>query len=415
MKSNRIEPKRLVILGGGFASFRLALSISTSCYDVILISPRNHFLFTPLLASTTVGTVEFRSIIEPLRAVRRGISFYQAACEGVDSEHRQICCRSIEDPMSTFSLAYDVLVVGVGAVSQSFAVPGVDTYGLMLKELSDARRIRQRIIQLVERASLPQVTADEKKRLLHFVVVGGGPTGVEFAGELYDFVTHDLKSYFPHLAEFFQITLLEASESLLTSFSKSLSDYTRRVFHRQGIEVRTSSLVRMVRERDVLLTDDSVIPYGALVWSAGVGPTPLVKSLVWKKDKGGRLITDEFLCIEGKNDVYAIGDCAVIADKGYPMTGQVAQQQGKYLARTLNRLAKGKTSKSFRFVNFGMLAYIGGHQALADTPGLQWRGFVAWLIWRSVYITKLVSLKNKIRVLFDWCKTSIFGRDATTF
>lgn len=402
---------RLVILGGGFGAYRLAMGISCRHYDVTLISPRDHFLFTPLLASTTVGTVELRSIMEPLQRVQPQVQFYAAAASGIDADRCLVHCQA---GSGQFEWPYDQLVIAVGAISQTFGIPGVAEHALMLKEIGDARRIRQRLLQCVEQACLPHITPEERARLCHVVVVGGGPTGVEFAGEVHDFITQDLRHVYPALGPYFQITLCEASHQLLSSFGQSLSAYTMRTFRDRRITVRTSSLIQSVRPHEVVLADGTVLPYGLLVWSTGVGPTPFVRALPCAKDPRGRLCTDAYLRLPSAGQIYAIGDCAAVEGRHYPMTAQLAQQQGSYLAKALNRCARGRPVKPFHYVHLGMLAYIGGRRALADTPGIQWRGVMAWLMWRSVYMTRLVSLKNKLRVLFDWIKASLFGRDTTT-
>jgi len=178
--SDPISRPRLVVLGTGFAAFSLVKDIDAERYEVVIVSPRNHFLFTPLLPSTTVGTIEFRSIIEPIRVARKGITFHQALCESIDFDSKTLHLRGAFRN-TPFDLDYDLLVIGVGANSATFNIPGVEDHALFLKELPDARAIRQKIIENFERASQPRRSVERKKQLLHFVVVGGGPSGVEFA------------------------------------------------------------------------------------------------------------------------------------------------------------------------------------------------------------------------------------------
>ncbi|MBI2340574.1 MAG: FAD-dependent oxidoreductase [Deltaproteobacteria bacterium] len=405
--------KKVVVLGTGFAGFSFVKNIDTNFYKVIVVSPRNHFLFTPLLPSTTVGTIEFRSIIEPIRSARTEIEYYQAACAGIDETQNIIHCEAPDG--KKFDLTYDQLVISVGAVSNTYDVPGVTRYALFLRELSDARAIRQKIIECLEQAGMPNLPTHEQERLLHFVVVGGGPTGVELAAELHDFLEEDLSLWFPNLSQEVTITVLEATEKILGSFDARLGQYALRTFQRQRIEVRTGRLVKEVREKEIVLQDGSTIPYGLCVWSTGIGPAPLIERLSFPKSVSRRLLVDSFLCLKGCSNIYAMGDCATVEKLEFPPTAQVAQQEGKYLAKMFNRMAKGKTVKSFRYHHFGMLAYIGGKKALADLPEVKGRGFATYLFWRSAYLTRLVSLKNKILVLFDWFKTRAFGRDISRF
>lgn len=408
------KKQRLVILGSGFASFSTLKSIDTDLYDVVVVSPRNHFLFTPLLPSTTVGTIEFRSIIEPVRTAKENAAFYHAFCTAVDTETKKIHCKNALDG-NEFILSFDLLVIGVGAMSNTFGIEGVEQYASPLKELADARTIRQRIIENFERASTPGLHFEERKRLLHFVVVGGGPTGVEFAAELHDFLTEDLVDSYPAMIPDVDITLFEAGDQILNMFDAALSEYTVKNFQRQKISVRLQSQVAAVKERELILKDGSHVPYGLLVWSTGNTQTPFVKSLPFEKDRASRLITDNFFHVKGFNHIFAFGDCATIEGQSLPATSQVAQQEGYYLARLLNAKAKNKSVHPFQYKHYGMLAYIGSNKALADLPQVKGKGFSTWLFWRSAYLTKLVRWKNKILVVFDWTKAFIFGRDASRF
>jgi NADH:ubiquinone reductase (non-electrogenic) len=405
---------RLVILGTGFAGFSLVKTIDTRFYDVTVVSPRNHFIFTPLLPSTTVGTIEFRSIIEPVRSAKKSIVFHQAFAKEIDVSRKRVLCHSALGG-SVFSLSYDLLVIAVGAENNTYGVPGVREHAYFLKDLADARRIRQGIIEQFERASTPSVDEQERRRLLHFVVVGGGPTGVEFAAEMHDFLVEDLPEAYPHLVSFVHITLLEASQQILNTFDEELSRYTLKLFSRQKIHVRTGSPVVRVGSTTILLADGSEIPYGLVVWSTGVGPNELVRSLSFPKDSSSRIITDEYFQVAGVPDVYALGDCATIRGKHLPATAQVAQQEGAYVARQLNSRARGKRARPFKYRHYGMLAYVGSGKALADLSAFKGKGFLTWLFWRSAYLTRLVSWKNKILVVFDWFKTRAFGRDVSRF
>ena len=405
---------KLLILGSGFGSFSTLKGINTDLYDVTVVSPRNHFIFTPLLPSTTVGTIEFRSIIEPIRGAKKRITYFNAWCIAIDLEHKTIRCRNALDGYE-FDASFDLLVIGVGAVSNTFGIEGVSTYGFLLKELSDARAIRQKIIENFERASTPGLHYEERKRLLHFVVVGGGPTGVEFAAELHDFLTEDLVRSYPEAVPDVDITLFEAGVTILNSFDATLREYTLKTFRRQRISVRLQSQVASVEEKELVLKDGSRVPYGMLVWSTGNTPNSLVNHLPFEKDRSGRIVTDAYLRVKDHSFVYALGDCATIEGQNFPALAQLAQQEGYYLAKALHHTARGKDVSTFTFNDQGMLAYIGGNKALANLPQVKGKGFTTWIFWRSAYLTRLVSFKNKILVVFDWFKAFLFGRDASRF
>jgi NADH:ubiquinone reductase (non-electrogenic) len=402
--------QHIVILGSGFAAFSLLKRLPAKRFDVTVVSPRNHFLFTPLLPSTTVGTLEFRSIIEPIRVVRQGIAFYLAEAVAIDAGARRVLCRAALDAQP-FAMEYHALVIAVGADNQTHDIPGVRENALFLKELADARAIRQRIIECFERASTPGLSGDERRRLLRFVVVGGGPTGVELAAELHDFVRDDLSRWYPERAPEARITVVEAQSVLLGAFHSALAAYALRLFRREGIEVLTHSKVKEVSPDAIRLHDGMEIPCGLVVWSTGLGPRPFVRALDFPKDHGQRLLTDRHFRVKGQSDIYAIGDCSVVEGENFPATAQA----GRYLAFSLSRAASGKSARPFRYRHLGMLAYVGRHRALADLPSLHAHGMAAWLFWRSAYLTRLVSLKNKMLVLFDWFKTLLFGRDVSRF
>ena len=411
--SLEIKPK-IVVLGTGFAAFSFVKKIDVRVFDVTVVSPRNHFLFTPLLPSTTVGTIEFRSIIEPIRVARPEVQFIQAFCRTADLQRKVVMCEGAADQQQ-FELSYEYLLIAVGSKSNTYGIPGVEQYTLPLKELADARAIRQRIIECFESAANPSATDDQRRRLLHFVVVGGGPTGVEFAAEMNDFLVDDLRKVYPALLPFVQITVLEGTHHLLSTFDATLRDYTARMFLRHRINVRTGSLVVRVEKEKIVLQDGTEVPFGFAVWTTGIGPREFVQALDVQKDRVGRITTNELFQIPEYPDVYAAGDCGTVEGKQYPATAQVAQQEGAYLARALKARILGTDVPVFRYKHYGMLAYIGGERALADLESVKGKGFSTWLFWRSAYLTRLVSVKNKVLVLFDWFKTFVFGRDMSRF
>lgn len=416
MSDENAPKRRIVLLGTGFATVTLLRTLRRDSYQITVVSPRNHFLFTPLLPSTTVGTIEFRSVIEPIRQNRPGIEFFRASAIRLDTQTRQVFC---QDTMTRreFAVPYDLLVIGVGAVNNSFGTPGVLEHAAFLKEARDARKIRNRIMDCIEQASLPGTPAEERNRLLHFAVVGGGPTGIEFAAELRDLVDSDLMKTYPRVAPNVQITLFEAGKEILGAFDETLRNYTKAHFKRQHIRIRLESPVAEVREKELVLKGGERVPTGLVVWSTGYGPSEFVKSLPFSKGRFGQVLTDEYLRIPEVEGIYAVGDCAQVSGRSLPQTAQVAMQQGKSLAAAFNAMERGKQPRPFKFVNLGMLAYIGENEALAEIPkaGIFSRGMLTYLLWRSAYLTRLVSVKNKVLVLFDWVKTSVFGRDLSRF
>jgi len=407
--------KKIILLGTGFAAFRFIKKINTRLYNVTVVSPRNHFLFTPLLPSTTVGTIEFRSIIEPVRNTEN-ITFHQSYCTDIDYVNNRILCADA-DTNKTYYLDYDYLIIAVGEVTNTFGIEGIKENALFLKELSDARKIRTKVIDCFENASIPGLSIDEKKKYLRFVVCGGGPTGIEFAAELHDFIEEDVKRKYKDIAAFVEIIVIEAKDAILATFDKKLSEYTTKIFNRQNISLRTNSFVIKVDNDNIFLGDGSHFEYGLLVWATGNTATDIVRNSNLPLDKRGKIITNSFFKVIAGNrfhdNVYAMGDCAAIDGYELPATAQVAEQLGLFMAKYMNN--EMSLIHPFKFKNFGMLAYIGDNKALADTPQIKGSGFLTFIFWRSAYLTKLVSFKNKLLVVFDWIKTFLFGRDVSNF
>ncbi|XP_009595715.1 external alternative NAD(P)H-ubiquinone oxidoreductase B1, mitochondrial [Nicotiana tomentosiformis] len=321
------EKKRIVVLGTGWAGTSFLKDLDISSYDVQVVSPRNYFAFTPLLPSVTCGTVEARSIVEPVRNIikkRSGeIQFCEAECLKIDPENNKVFCRSgINDNLvghNDFSLQYDYLVVAVGAQVNTFNTPGVMEHCHFLKEVEDAQRIRRTVIDCFEKAVIPGQSEEERRTNLHFVIVGGGPTGVEFAAELHDFVHEDLVKIYPSVKDFVKITLVQSGDHILNTFDERISSFAEQKFQRDGIEVLTGCRVISVSDNSintkVKSTGEHVeVPYGMVVWSTGVGTRPFVKDFMEQIGQGKRrvLAADEWLRVKGCSNVYALGDCATV-------------------------------------------------------------------------------------------------------
>lgn len=415
-RSYQTGREQLVILGSGWGSYSVLKNIDKRFYDVIVVSPRNHFLFTPLLCSTTVGTLEFRSIIEPIRntGFRHADHFHLASASDIDMKNKKVKCKSVLSE-SEYEIPYDKLVIGVGAMSNSFGITGVEKYAVFLKEVSDAREIRNRILKNFELALEPGIDPAERKRLLSTVIVGGGPTGVEFGAELYDFIVEDVSRLYKDLAKEVCVTLIEA-DKILSMFDMGLRRYAERKIRQRDRFNLKQAAVSVVTQYGVHLRGGGYVPCGLVVWSAGVAPRPFVRSLPVSKNQQGQIITDKWLRVidDPSQSVYALGDCADIMQLHLPTTAQVAERQGRYLARSLSSQS-GKEVQPFKYRSMGMLAYIGGYQALTDTPEAKLKGFTSWVLWRSAYLTRLGSWRLRWQVPMDWMKAMFYGRDTSRF
>ncbi|GLJ33090.1 hypothetical protein SUGI_0665930 [Cryptomeria japonica] len=321
-----LNKKKVLVLGTGWAGTSFLKNLDCSKYDVQVVSPRNYFAFTPLLPSVTCGTVEPRSISEPIRKIvkhkKEDVRFWEAECLEIDSKQKKILCSSNIDAgkeKEDFLLDYDYLIIAVGARSNTFNTPGVAEYCHFLKEVEDAQRIRRSIVDCFERASLPHLSNEERERILHFVVVGGGPTGIEFAAELHDFVHEDLLKLYPSVKEFVKITVIEAGDHILNMFDQRISKFAAKKFQRDGIDLKTGCPVVEVTDKYISMNDKKSgkklsIPYGMIVWSTGIGTRPVISQFMQQIAQTDRrvLATDEWLRVKGCNDVYALGDCATI-------------------------------------------------------------------------------------------------------
>ena len=270
------ERKTLVILGTGWGGYSLLKNVDKKLFDAVVISPRNHFLFTPLLVSTTVGTLEFRSIIEPVRNTkfRDDHHFQLAKAVELQTDRHLVVCESVLNSKK-YEVSYDKLVIAVGARSNTFNVPGVQENAFFLKEISHARAIRNQILTNFELSVHPNITPDEERRLLHFVICGGGPTGVEFGAELYDFLREDVSRLYAQEKDKVQVTLLEPNQ-ILPSFDQKLRAFAeKKIRQRSRFKLIQSGVVE-VQEKYVKLQDGTTLPCGLVVWSTGLAPCPFI-------------------------------------------------------------------------------------------------------------------------------------------
>ncbi|KAH7294665.1 hypothetical protein KP509_27G012100 [Ceratopteris richardii] len=323
------KKEKILVLGTGWAAMSFLKTLDTNHYDVIVVSPRNFFVFTPLLPSVTVGTVEARSITESIRKIMRkkkNLEFCLSNCVHIDPFNHKVLCRPLvnfsEVEKGDFELEYDYLVVAVGAQSNTFNTPGVEKYCHFLKEIEDAEKIRESIVDCFELAALPSKSKADKSKLLHFVIVGGGPTGVEFAAEMHDLVYEDLHKLYPDLMEYVKISVIQSGDHILNTFDERISQFAELKFQRDGIEVKTGSRVLEIKDNAIVTKDKATgqiteVPYGMVVWSTGIGTRPLVSDLMKKIGQTDRraLATDEWLRVKGCENVYALGDCATIEQR----------------------------------------------------------------------------------------------------
>lgn len=412
--------RRVLILGGGFAGLSTAMELEKELgadagIEVTMVNRENFFLFTPMLHEVAASDLDLTTIVNPARKLLRRVNFFAGEVVHVDLAARQIVVAHGFDHHQ-HTLEYDYLVVGLGSTTNFYGLPGLQERALTMKSLSDAMRLRNHLIAHLEEAD--SECCQVKNPLLTFVVAGGGFAGVETIAGINDFVRGSLRSY-PNLREdMVRVVLVHPGKFILPELGERLGAYAQRKLSERKVEIRVNAKVDAVSDRCVTLSDGTVIYTNTLVWTAGTSPNPLLESLPCRKDRG-RLVVNEYLEVCDWQDVWALGDCAAIPNpKGggfHPPTAQHALRQGKTLARNILAAIRGGQRKAFSFSTIGQLAAIGRRTGVANIFGINFSGFIAWWLWRTIYLSKLPRFEKKIRVALDWTLDLLFSKDLVQF
>ncbi|MGB9082681.1 MAG: NAD(P)/FAD-dependent oxidoreductase [Desulfuromonadaceae bacterium] len=392
--------KRVVIAGMGFGGIRAARVLAGRGLDVVLVDRNNYHLFQPLLYQVATAGLEQESIAHSVRAMARswtGTRFHLAEISGVDFA-------ACEIQTDTGNIPYDYLVIGAGSVTNYFGLESVERNSFDLKELSDAETLRNHILTAFERAVI-EPDLSRRRALMTFVIVGGGPTGVEFAGALIELVHFVLAKDYPELSTHAaRVVLVEATDKLLASMPEKLSTYTLKKLRSMSVEVLLNARVVDAGPERVVLHDGAVIPAHTLFWSAGVKASPLAAALDVPHKAGGRIPVEPDLTLPGYPDVYVIGDMAYLEQDGsvLPMTAPVAMQMGIYSGRSILAQEGGTSLPHFRYHDKGSMATIGRNAAVASAFGVNFRGYLAWLVWLLLHLYYLIGFRNRIVVMLNW-------------
>jgi NADH dehydrogenase len=398
------EPSRLprvVVVGAGFGGLAAATGLRKAPVAVTVIDKRNYHLFQPLLYQVATAALSPADIATPIRAILRGQTNAEvllAKVANIDKERREVVLEDRRVP-------YDYLIVATGARHAYFGHDEWERFAPGLKKIDDATELRRRILLAFEQAEIATDEA-ERRRLLTFVVIGGGPTGVEMAGAIAELAKMALARDFRHIdPRQARILLIEAGPRILTAFPPKLSEKAERALSRLGVEVRTGTPVTACDEDGVQLGEER-IPSRCIVWGAGVAASPAAKWLDAERDRAGRVMVEPDLTLPGHPEIFVIGDTAHALDaEGKPLPGvaPVAKQQGKYVAKLIQtRLADRPSPGPFRYRNLGNMATIGRRAAVADFGWLRVNGRFAWLLWGLVHIYFLIGFRNRVAVLLDW-------------
>ncbi|MDZ4658379.1 MAG: NAD(P)/FAD-dependent oxidoreductase [Bythopirellula sp.] len=401
-------PRRIVIVGGGFAGLQVAMGLKRAPVQITLVDRRNFHLFQPLLYQVATGGLSPANIAAPLRSILAG----QRNCQILMGEVTRIDLANRRLQVADRELSYDVLVVAAGATHSYFGHPEWEQLAPGLKTIEDATEIRRRVFTAFEAAERTN-NHDERHRLLNFVIVGAGPTGVELAGALAEIARHSLKEDFHDInpAEA-NVVLIEAGERVLAAYPPELSIKAEEALHKLGVSVRTGNAVEKIAPDGVTLKTATGIEFLAtntVLWAAGVQASPLAKLLSESSgaelDRAGRIKVQADLSLPGQPGVFVLGDMAhCVGADGKPLPGvaAVAISQGKFIAKLIKARIAGRQPPTYRYRDLGSLATIGRSAAVADIGNLHFSGFLAWLMWLFIHLLKIVSFRNRVLVFFQW-------------
>lgn len=393
--------KRVVIVGMGFGGLNAAKALAGHGFELLMVDRHNYHLFQPLLYQVATAGLEQEAIAYPLRAISRGwhdAEFLLTEISGVDLGRK--CLRS-----DAGEIFYDYLIVAAGSRTNFFGMKTVERHAFDLKRLDQAEDLRNQILLLFERASRE---SDRLRRsaLLTFVIVGGGPTGVEFAGALRELIVHVLSKDHPRISpDETRIVLIEAAGSLLTAMPPDLREYACTKLRAMGVEVLLETRVVGASAETVELHDGTTIASQTLFWSAGVAAATLADEFTGvERGAGGRIVVQPDLSLKGHPEVFVIGDLACCLQDGapLPMMAPVASQQGRYAARAVLARERGRQTPPFRYFDKGAMATIGRSSAVAVTRRLKFRGFAAWLVWLVLHLFYLIGFRNRLMVVMNW-------------
>lgn len=397
----RTRRPHVVIVGAGFGGLNAAMALRKADVDVTVVDRRNYHLFQPLLYQVATAGLSPSQIATPIRRIlarQKNATVLMEKVEGVDKQSRHVITENRRIP-------YDYLVVATGARHAYFGHDEWEDAAPGLKTIGDATEIRARILSAFEKAEATE-DLEERRRLLTFVVVGGGPTGVEMAGAIVELARKAIVRDFRNIdSASTRVVLVEADRRLLSAFPESLSQSAKMQLERLGVEVSLGSAVVRCDVAGVALADGGEIPSACVLWAAGVMASRAAKWLDVPADRAGRVIVGPDLTVQGFPDIFVIGDTAAVPGAGgHPVPGvaPAAKQMGRFAARAIKARIAGKPVEAFRYADFGNLATIGRRAAVADLGRVKLAGFAAWLLWSFAHLWFLVGFRNRVAVFLDW-------------
>jgi NADH:ubiquinone reductase (H+-translocating) len=412
------NPKRILILGGGFAGAYTAFSLQKTLsgapdVELMLVAQENFVLFTPMLHEVAGSDAAATDVVQPLRKMLRHTNVLIGDIESIDLEKKLVRVRQT-DLVHHRDLTYDQLVLALGSVSNFYHTPGIEEHALTMKTLGDALAVRNRVIDALELADGEPDEA-RRKAMMTVVVVGGGFAGVETVGAVNDLMREALKFYNNLNEDMLRIVLVDAGKTILPELGESLGRYSETQLGRRGVEIRLNTAVKGYDGKEVVFGDGTSIASNLIIWTAGILPVSIVANLPCAKERG-HVVADEYLQVRNWPGVWALGDCAQVPDltnpgKLCPPTAQHATRQAPVVAHNIVATMRGQPLKPFRFKTLGLLATIGRRTGVAEIMGFHFSGIIAWAMWRAIYLAKLPGFQKKIRVSLDWTLDLFFSKD----
>jgi NADH:ubiquinone reductase (non-electrogenic) len=409
----------IVVIGSGWAGFTLSQNLSLYKYNIIVISPERCLQYTPLLASAACGLFDFRLAEEPLlRQSRIGLQYHNAVAENVDFDNNEVRCMPMVGQLNNegpYFVTYDKLIIACGCEIQTFNTPGATEHALFLRTTGDARAIQHRLLDMLDAATLPDISEERQREILTIRIVGAGAIGIEATAELYDLWHDGLEQMYPQLKGKATIAIHDVASTVLSTFDQNLAGYALESLKDKHIEIHTSSHIERVEFDAIFTKEEGRMPYGMLLWATGNKANPMIDRLRVKKSVKGlsRILTDQSLRVfkpDGSvlEDVYALGDAADVEGFTLPTLAEVALQKGTYLAHTLN--VTDEPTKPFEYKPKRMVAYLGKHDGIISGQQ-EYIGRRAWLAWRSGSLSWTRTWQRKSMISMSWFMNWLVGRD----
>jgi NADH dehydrogenase len=423
-----IQLKRILILGGGFGGIEVLRQLQKAFQDdvdvdITLVSRDNFFLFTPMLPEVSSGMIETRHILTPVRTFCNRAKFYEADVDAIDLKNKHVViAHAIGKQTRSHTLEYDYLVLALGGKTNFFGMTEAANNALTIKSIGDAIVLRNHIISMLEQADIEHEDIKLRKSLMTFVIVGGGFSGVEAAGELNDFVRESIYHFYHNLDRIdVRVILVNSGDRILPEVTEDLAQFALQHLRKNGVEVMLNTRLIGATQDMVKLNNDSLISCNTLIWAGGVLPDKLIGSLPCDHDKSGRIVANKYLEIDGyENSAFVVGDCACVTDphtgSPYPPTAQHALRQAKVATKNIIFVINGKPGDRkiiFDYKTKGVMALIGKRNGVGILLGLKVHGFTAWWLWRLYYLGNLPTTEKKLRVTVDWIIDLFFKRDVT--